>query len=68
MTGRCLIIKKDNLYLVGVPYTDTQYTRWSMSKFDGVRFAMFEETIARKVADRVGGRVVTFDTLTGVVT
>ena len=67
MTERCFIIQKDRSFLVGVPYPKTQQTRWSASKYDAVRFAFHEEFKAQKVAEKVGGRLVIFNTLTGVI-
>lgn len=61
----CFIVKRGNEFLVAVPYTDTLCIRWSVSKYDAVR--IHRRSIARKIADRVGGEVVSFNTLTGVV-
>ena len=61
----CFIIAKNGEYLVSVPYSDTLVIRWSNSKYDAARF--WRRSTAVKVANRVGGRLVTFDTLTGVI-
>lgn len=59
------IVIKNGEYLVSVPYSDTLVIRWSNSKFDAARF--WRRPTAVKVANRVGGRVLEFNTLTGVI-
>ena len=59
------IVIKNGEYLVSVPYTDTLVIRWSNSKYDAARF--WRRATAVKVANRVGGRVLEFNTLTGVI-
>jgi hypothetical protein len=59
------IVTKNGEYLVSVPYSDTLFVRWSYSKFDAARF--WRRSTAVKVANRVGGRVLEFNTLTGVI-
>ena len=59
------VIRKDGEYLVGVPYTDTLITRWSTSPYDVVR--LHRRTIAKRIADRVGGTVAEFNPLNGRV-
>ena len=61
-----VIITKNGGYLVGVPYTDTLMVRWSVNKYDAAQFR--RRRIARRVADRVGGRVVIFNPLNGNIT
>ena len=62
---RVLIIQKCNEYLVGVPYSDTTFLRWSTSPYDAYR--MERRRIAKRVAERVGGVVVEFCPITGNV-
>ena len=60
------IVTKNGGYLVGVPYTDTLMVRWSVNKYDAAQF--HRRRSARRVADRVGGRVVIFNPLNGNIT
>lgn len=59
------VIIKNGEYLVSVPYSDTLVIRWSQSRYDAAQF--YRRRIAVRVANRVGGRVETFNTLTGVI-
>ena len=59
-----LIITKNTKYLVAVPYR-THFVRWSDSKFDAVQFEKNEMVTAQSIANKVGGRVVAFNLLTG---
>lgn len=59
------VVKLDGGYLVGVPYTDTLFLRTSWSAYDAYPFSRL--SIAKRVAKRVGGSVVSFDPITGVV-
>lgn len=59
------IVKKGRRYLVAVPYTDTLTLRWSNSTYDAARFN--RRSVAQRVADRVGGQVVSFNPITGVI-
>lgn len=59
------IVIKNGEYLVSVPYTDTLVIRWSNSKYDAARF--WRRSTAVKVANKVGCRVLEFNTLTGVI-
>ena len=59
------IVIKNGEYLVSVPYSDSLCIRWSNSKYDAARF--WRRSTALKVANRVGGRVEEFNTLTGVI-
>lgn len=59
------IITKNGEYLVAAPYADTLVVRWSISPWDGYRMSRYK--LAKMVADRVGGRVVTFNPITGRV-
>ena len=52
---RVLIIRKNGEYLVGVPYSDTTFLRWSTSPYDAYR--MERRRIAKRIADRVGGEM-----------
>ena len=62
---RVLIIQKNGEYLVGVPYSDTTFLRWSTSPYDAYR--MDRRRIAKRIAERVGGNVVEFCPITGNV-
>ena len=59
------IVTSESGYLVGVPYTDTLMIRWSWSAYDAYRF--WRRSTAKAVAERVGGSVKQFDSLTGEV-
>ena len=59
------VVIKNGEYLVSVPYSDTLVIRWSTSKFDAAQFS--RKRIAVRVANRVGGRVEAFNTITGVI-
>ena len=59
------IITRNREYLVSVPYSDTLFIRWSYSKYDAAQINDY--STALKVANRVGGRVLEFNTLTGVI-
>lgn len=59
------IVKRRNEYLVALPYSDTLFLRWSTSPYDSC--PIHRKRIAERVADRVGGEVVQFNPLLGVV-
>ena len=60
-----LIIRKNNEYLVALPYSDTLMIRWSTSPYDGAQ--LHRRSTAKKIADRVGGIVCEFNPLNGSV-
>lgn len=58
------VIKKGNQYLVGCPYDDSSYIRYSTSPYDGFRgFRCFDDAL--HLARIVGGKVMRFNHLTG---
>lgn len=59
------IVRDGKQYLVGMPYTDTLVLRWSTSPYDAC--PIHRRTIAKRVADRVGGKIAEFNPITGVV-
>lgn len=59
------VVKMEGGFLVGIPYTDTLFIRTSWSVYDAYPFSRL--SIAKRVARRVGGSVVEFDPINGVV-
>ena len=59
------IIQKGRLFLMGVPYDDTSYCRWTNSPYDAYNGKSFNTAI--RVAKRLGAKVVVFNRLTGTV-
>lgn len=59
------IIRKGNRYLVGCPYDDTSYCRYSDSKYDGTRMKDFNKAI--RIAKLIDGRVMKLNELTGTL-
>ena len=59
------IIQKGKEYLVGMPYDDTAFMRYSNSTYDAYRTKSFNTAI--RVARMIGGKVVVFNRLTGEV-
>lgn len=59
------VIKKGNLYLMGVPYDDSSFMRWTNSPYDGYRTKSFNTAI--RVAKLTGCKVVKHNTLNGRV-
>lgn len=57
------VIKKGSLFLMGCPYDDTSYIRYTVNKYDGYRDRNFNRML--RVAKMVGGKVMRFDYLTG---
>ena len=57
------MIKRGNEFLVALPYQDTLFVRWSIYKYDGAM--IHRRMIAKRVADRVGGRIVKFNPVSG---
>jgi len=52
-------------YLVALPYPDTLTLRWSDSPWEGCPIKHGSE--ARRLARRVGGKAVLFNSATGVI-
>ena len=59
------IISKGNEYLVAIAYTDSKTPRWSTSAWDAVRIIWYQD--AQRVADAVGGKILKFSNLKGVL-
>ena len=59
------VIRNGNDFLVAVPYTDTLLIRWSNSPYDGA--LIHRRSIAKRIAERVGGEVVSFNPIDGKV-
>ena len=57
------VIKKDGRYLVGCPYDDSCFLRWSDSPYDGYKSKNFDRT--RRMAYLLGGKVKRFNQLNG---
>jgi len=60
------VIKKDGKYLVGCPYDDTSFIRFSTDKYDGYRDKDFVKM--RIAAHTFGGKVMRFNPITGDIT
>ena len=60
----CVIIRKDNLYLVGTIIFSTDL-RWSTSAYDAWRTRSKEQ--AQRVAGKVGGQMMLFNPIVGKV-
>ena len=58
----CLIVKKDNRYLVG-RIIFSQQLRWSRDRYDAFRTR--DKEAARRIARAVGGRMVLFNPVVG---
>lgn len=59
------IIRKGREYLVAIAYTDSKTPRWSRSAWDAVRILWLDD--AKRVADKVGGEILRFSNLRGIV-
>lgn len=59
------IVKKGHQYLVGRPYDDTSFVRFSTSPYDGYPFDDFLE--AWHIARRMNGRVWKHNRATGTL-
>lgn len=59
------IIRKGNDFLMGCPYDDSAYCRWSNSPYNGWQSKSFNTAI--RVAGMLGAKVVKFNRLTGDV-
>ena len=59
------IIRKDGEYLVALAYLDSKTPRWSISAWDAVRIMWFQD--AQRVADKLGGEIVRFSNIRGVI-
>lgn len=59
------IIRKDGEFLVAIAYTDSKTPRWSLSAWDAVRFQWYQD--ARRVVDLLGGEIVKFSNIHGVI-
>ena len=60
------IVQKGSEFLVGCPYDDSAYVRFSNSKYDG--YQMKEFSIAIGVAKSIGGKVMVLNKLNGNLT
>lgn len=60
------IVQKGRLFLVGCPYDDTSYCRWSNSPYDGYQTEKFSKAIG--VAKAIGGKVMVLNRLNGDLT
>ena len=60
----CLIIRKDNLYLVGTILYSTDL-RWRTSAYDAWRTR--EKAQAEEVAGKVGGQMMLFNPIVGKI-
>ena len=59
------IIRKGGEFLVAIAYTDSKTPRWSNSAWDAVRFTWYQD--ARRVADILGGEIIKFSNIHGVL-
>jgi hypothetical protein len=57
------VIKKGSLFLMGCPYDDSAYIRYTENKYDGYRDRSFNRQL--RIARAVGGKVMRFNYLTG---
>lgn len=57
------VIRKGRQYLVGCPYEDTAYCRFSPSPWDGWKCREFDTAL--RIAKAIGGKVMRFNQLTG---
>lgn len=60
------IIRKGKEFLVGCPYQETAYIRFSPYKYDGYRLKDFNK--AKRIADIIGGKVMKLNTVNGDMT
>ena len=60
------IVCKGRQYLVGIPYEDLAYMRYSPSPYDAWKSKEFDKAI--RIAKRIGGKVMKFNQLTGRTT
>ena len=56
------VIKKGSLFLMGCPYDDSAYIRYTNNKYDGYRDS-FNKQI--RIARKVGGKVMRLNILNG---
>lgn len=59
------VIQKENEFLMGMPYDDSMFCRWSASPYDGYQSKSFNTAI--RVAKQLGAKVMVFNKLTGDV-
>ena len=60
------IIQKGKEFLVGCPYDDSAYVRYSNSKYDSYQMKEFSTAIS--VAKSIGGKVMVLNRLNGELT
>ena len=59
------IVRSEGEYLIAVAYSDTRLCRWSNSPFNAAFFTRMDDAV--RVAQKVGGEVLRFNPITGVV-
>ena len=57
------IVQKGKKFLMGKPYDDSAFCRFSSSPYDGWQSRNFNECIV--IAKQIGGKVMLFNRLTG---
>lgn len=60
-----ILIQKGKKYLVAVRNNGKQTLKWSTSPWDGVLIEKLSD--AQRVAKKVGGKIVRFNPVTGVI-
>lgn len=63
MASERYVVRRKRQYLVGVPYSDEAFCRYSPSPYDGWQTRNFE--LALIIARQLDGKVVKFNRLTG---
>ena len=64
-SNECYLIRKGKEYLVGCPYFETPFTRFSTSPYDGYPFLDF--IVAWHLSRRMNGMVVKHNRATGKI-
>ena len=64
-SNECYVLRKGNEYLVGCPYDDTTFARFSISPYDGYPFNEF--MAAWSLARRINGVVMKHNRTTGKI-
>ena len=57
------VIQKGRCFLMGLPYDDSAFCRYTNSPYDGWQSKSFNTSI--RVAKQIGAKVVVFNRLTG---
>ena len=63
LTPNEYVIKKGSLFLMGCPYDDSSYVRYTNNRYDGYRDRNFNRQL--RIARMIGGKVMRFNPVNG---